>query len=169
MLDKDKLKAIADKLGIKVTFDSNKPGFLSENNKEFYSFSDLDKIIDKAFPINESIDKKAPNQKQKILSSLVLKSGLEKTKLSYISPIKTFPLKKKSNKFNKKFFDTGVISYSNHQKNNASINIFDAQIEVFNKNNLNSFENCNHYYNVDVKSSNYNKNNCLEGVFGYEQ
>jgi len=47
MLDKKKLKVIANSLGIKVTFNSNKPGFISKNNKRFYSFSDLNKIIDK--------------------------------------------------------------------------------------------------------------------------
>lgn len=47
MLDKKKLKVIANSLGIKVTFNSNKPGFISKSNKRFYSFSDLNKIIDK--------------------------------------------------------------------------------------------------------------------------
>lgn len=47
MLNKKKLKVIANSLGIKVTFNSNKPGFISKNNKKVYSFSDLYKIIDK--------------------------------------------------------------------------------------------------------------------------
>lgn len=47
MLNKKKLKVIANSLGIKVTFNSNKPGFISKSNKRFYSFSDLNKIIDK--------------------------------------------------------------------------------------------------------------------------
>lgn len=49
MLNKKKLKVIANSLGIKVTFNSNKPGFISKSNKRFYSFSDLNKIIDKSF------------------------------------------------------------------------------------------------------------------------
>lgn len=47
MLNKKKLKVIANSLGIKVAFNSNKPGFISKNNKRFYSFSDLNKIINK--------------------------------------------------------------------------------------------------------------------------
>lgn len=47
MLDKKKLKTIANKLGIKVTFDSDNPGFFSENDKKNYNFSDLDRVIDK--------------------------------------------------------------------------------------------------------------------------
>lgn len=46
-LDKNRIKSIANKHGIKVSFGSNKPGFLSESNKRLYTFSDLDKIIDK--------------------------------------------------------------------------------------------------------------------------
>ena len=49
MLDKKKLKVIANSLGIKVTFNSSKPGFISKSNKKFYSFSDLSKIIDESF------------------------------------------------------------------------------------------------------------------------
>ena len=47
MLDKKRLKAIANKLGIKVTFDSDNPGFFSENDNKNYNFSDLDRVIDK--------------------------------------------------------------------------------------------------------------------------
>ncbi|MCT6889069.1 MAG: hypothetical protein M3Z87_05300 [Lactobacillus sp.] len=47
MLDKKKLKTIANKLGIKVTFDSDNPGFFSENDNKNYNFSDLDRVIDK--------------------------------------------------------------------------------------------------------------------------
>ena len=47
MLDRKRLKAIANKIGIKVTFYSDNPGFISENDKKNYSFSDLDRVIDK--------------------------------------------------------------------------------------------------------------------------
>lgn len=49
MLDKKRLKAIANKLGIKVTFDSDNPGFFSENDNKNYSFYDLDRVIDNTF------------------------------------------------------------------------------------------------------------------------
>lgn len=49
MLDKKRLKAAADKLGMKVTFDSDKPGFYSGSDNKFYSFSDLEKLIDETF------------------------------------------------------------------------------------------------------------------------
>lgn len=47
MLDKKRLKVVANKLGMKITFDSDNPSFFSEKDKKNYSFSDLDKIIDK--------------------------------------------------------------------------------------------------------------------------
>lgn len=47
MLDKKRLKVVANKLGMKVTLDSDNPGFFSENDKKNYSFSDLKKIIKK--------------------------------------------------------------------------------------------------------------------------
>ena len=46
-LDKNRIKSIANKHGIKVSFGSKKPGFISESNKRLYTFSDLYKIIDK--------------------------------------------------------------------------------------------------------------------------
>lgn len=49
MLDKEMLKAAADKLGMIVTFDSDKPGFYSRSDNKFYSFSDLEKLIDETF------------------------------------------------------------------------------------------------------------------------
>lgn len=49
MLDRKRLKAIANKLGIKITYDSVNPGFFSENDKKNYSFYDLDRIIDNTF------------------------------------------------------------------------------------------------------------------------
>lgn len=49
MLDKKRLKAIANKLGIKVTFDSDNPGLFSENDNKNYSFYDLDRVIDNTF------------------------------------------------------------------------------------------------------------------------
>lgn len=49
MLDKKRLKAAADKLGMKVTFYSDKPGFYSGSDNKFYSFSDLDRVIDNTF------------------------------------------------------------------------------------------------------------------------
>ena len=49
MLDKKRLKAAADKLGMKVTFDSDKPGFYSGRDNKFYSFSELEKLIDETF------------------------------------------------------------------------------------------------------------------------
>ena len=47
MLDKKRLKAVANKLGMKVTLDSDNSGFFSENDKKNYSFYDLDRVIDK--------------------------------------------------------------------------------------------------------------------------
>lgn len=49
MLNKKRLKAAADKLGMKVTFGSDKPGFYSGSDNKFYSFSDLEKLIDETF------------------------------------------------------------------------------------------------------------------------
>lgn len=49
MLDKKRLKAAADKLGMKVTFGSDKPGFYSESDNKFYSFSELEELIDETF------------------------------------------------------------------------------------------------------------------------
>ena len=58
MLDKKRLKAAADKLGMKVTFDSDKPGFYSGSDNKFYSFSDLNKIIDKTFHVDDLTGKR---------------------------------------------------------------------------------------------------------------
>jgi len=49
MLDKKRLKVIADRLGMKITFGLDSPGFFSENDKKSYSFSELEKIIDNTF------------------------------------------------------------------------------------------------------------------------
>ena len=53
MLDKEMLKAAADKLGMIVTFGSDNPGFYSESDNKFYSFSDLQKIINKTFDVDD--------------------------------------------------------------------------------------------------------------------
>ena len=57
MLNKKRLKAAADKLGMKVTFDSDKPGFYSGSDNKLYSFSDLKKFIDETFSKDDLIGK----------------------------------------------------------------------------------------------------------------
>lgn len=57
MLDKKRLKAAADKLGMKVTFDSDKPGFYSGSDNKFYSFSELEKLINETFSKDDLIGK----------------------------------------------------------------------------------------------------------------
>lgn len=46
MLDQEILKAAANKCEMKITFGSDKPGFYSASDNKFYSFSDLEKLID---------------------------------------------------------------------------------------------------------------------------
>ena len=57
MLNKKRLKTAADKLGMKVTFDSDKPGFYSGRDNKFYSFSELEKLIDETFSKDDLIGK----------------------------------------------------------------------------------------------------------------
>jgi len=61
MLDKKRLKAAADKLGMKVTFGSDKPGYYAGSDNKFYSFSELKKLIDETFSKDDLIGKTVIN------------------------------------------------------------------------------------------------------------
>lgn len=64
MIDKKRIKDIANELGAYVVFDSNNPGFYSKSNKEFYSFFDLNQIIDNVFPMNNEEHQRFLNSKE---------------------------------------------------------------------------------------------------------
>jgi len=53
MLDKNKLKAAANSIGIQVDFDSDKAGFYSVKDDKFYTFEELSQLVDKYFPKDE--------------------------------------------------------------------------------------------------------------------
>lgn len=165
MLDKNRIKCIAEKLGIKVTLDSNKPGFISENDKKFYSFSDLNKIIDKTFPTDDLSDKKASNQESQTLCNSIFKLDFGKTNSNNISSIKTFPLLKS---FEKKVFDISVICSSDHERTNSNIKNLDNQIQITNTNVLNDSESHSTYYNGNVNNSDYYNKTLLVGDLVYE-
>ena len=169
MLDKKKLKAAADKLGMKVTFGSDNPGFFSKNDKKNYSFNDLSEIIDRVFPVDYSSDKNTSDQKQEILPSLSYKGNFKNTRFIY-SPTKNHI--SKNNVMNYKILvkpNSNVIEYHLNFNDvndvndfyNLSKSYFKLEDLVFKAPRINEVANSHSH-------SNGNDANCLKGVYKYE-
>lgn len=169
MIEKSRIKDIANELGADVIFDSENPGFFSKSTKKFYSFSDLNQIIDNVFPMDDYNVRNEKQQKQENTSNLTIESDSKSNtydikihidrlikKMSNNNPISDAPIEITNN--NDKFFKNIMFPSNQNIVSNYDINSHNNR-SLYNRNEISS-----NYIN-----SHNNTKNIMKDVYIYGQ